>query len=303
MRVQIFFIFSLMLFLNQTQAQEEIQIWPQGKMPNSKGLKLEEIDKNERITQVGTPGMVVFTTSKEENKGSAVLIFPPGGYQKLTYNIAGYQFAKWLNTMGITAFVLKHRLPNSPDLIDREKGPLQDAQRALRLIRANAAKWKIRPDKIGVMGASAGGHLTASIATFHEDVSAIGDSLDTISFRPDFAIMISPVISMGQYTHTGSRDNLLGPTPPDSLLTYYSCEFRVNSKTPPCFLVHAANDNVVNPRNSILFYQALLDNHIPATLHIFPEGAHSIALRNNPGSTNLWPELCEMWLKEINVID
>lgn len=300
-RIALVFLLVAMLAA-EACAEEFIQLWPEGKMPNSKGMKLEEIIANERITQVGTPGMYAFFPAKEENTGCAVIICPSGGYTHLTYILGGFQLAKWFNTIGVNAFVLKYRLPNSPDLIERYKAPLQDAQRAMRMIRANATKWNIQPDKIGIMGASSGGHLASTLGTHCEDVSAIGDSLDKVSFHPDFLILVSPVISMGTFTHAGSRDNLLGDNPSKELIQKYSNELHVTSATPPCFIVHAANDKAVDPRNSIMFFRALIENNVSGSLHIFPRGGHAIALCNNPGSTALWPSLCEMWLKEMGFI-
>jgi len=288
-------LFSLGCMLSLS-AQEFIGLWPEGKMPDSKGMDLAFEEENQRITQVAEPGMYAFFTSMEEYTGSAVLICPPGGYAKLTYQVAGFQFAKWLNTIGIDAFVLIHRLPTSPDLVEREKGPVQDAQRAMKILRANAAEWNLDPDKIGIMGASAGGHLASLMGTLDEDFSAIGDPLDDVSFTPGFMILVSPVISMGEFCHTGSRDNLLGPDPGADKIEKYSSQLHVSSNTPPAFIVLAENDPVVHPMNSILFYQALMENDVPASLHIFPDGQHSIALRNNPGSTQLWTDLCEEWL-------
>ena len=253
------FVFCLLsLSFRPAQAQEFLPLWPWKKMPNSKGLKLEDKIENERITQVGTPGMYAFFTSKEENKGCAVLICPPGGYQKLTYLVGGTQLAKWFNTMGVTAFVLNYRLPNSPDLQQRSIGPEQDAQRAMRLIRAHAAQWKLDPRRIGIMGSSAGGHLASTLGTHPEDVSAIGDSLDRQSFAPNFMVLVSPVITLGQYAHVGSRNALLGENAPPELVTKFSNELHVTAATPPTFLAHAYNDPTVNQRNSLLFYQALV---------------------------------------------
>ncbi|MCB0637985.1 MAG: alpha/beta hydrolase, partial [Lewinella sp.] len=159
------FLLCLLGAVAQSQAQELILLWPAGEMPNSRGLERTDEEARQRITRVAEPGMYAFFTSQEEQKGSAVLICPPGGYGKLAYQIAGFQFAKWLNTLGIHAFVLIHRLPTEPDLITREQGPLQDAQRALKIIRSRAAEWAIDPDRIGVMGASAGGHLASTLGT------------------------------------------------------------------------------------------------------------------------------------------
>ena len=293
----------LMAFsLSEAFSQEFIPIWPEEKMINSKGLNLKDSIANERIYQVGTPGMYAFFPSKQENKGAAVVICPGGGYERLAYIISGTQLAKWFNSIGISAFVLNYRLPNSPDLLQREKGPLQDAQRAIKYIRANAKQWGIQTDKIGIQGSSAGGHLATLAGTFQEDFSAVGDSIDQFSYRPDFMILVSPVIDLGKYAHKGSLANLLGPKPSSKLVSKYSTQLQVTSKTPPTFIVDAIDDKSVDPHNSLLFYQALLENNVSASLHVFPQGGHSIALRNNPGSADLWTTLCEKWMIEMKFL-
>lgn len=283
-------------------SQEFIPLWEKGKIPNSKGLELMDDIRNERVYQVGTAGFYAFFPSNQENKGAAVLICPGGGYERLAYLIAGHQFAKWFNAMGVAAFVLNYRLPNSTDLNQREIGPLQDAQRALRVIRANAEKWQIKADKIGVLGTSAGGHLAANLGVATEDFAKIGDDLDKLAFNPNFMILVSPVITMGEFTHAGSKKNLLGENPNQALVEKYSLEKQVTAQTPPAFLVHAFDDKSVSVRNSLMFYNALLDKNISASLHIFPGGGHAIALRNNPGSTEKWTQLCEMWMVEMGFI-
>ncbi|MFN2453338.1 MAG: alpha/beta hydrolase [Pyrinomonadaceae bacterium] len=283
-------------------AQEFIPLWEKGKMPDSKGMELKDDIRNERIYQVGSPGFYAFFPSRQENKGAAILICPGGGYSHLAYVISGTQLAKWFNTLGISAFVLNYRLPNSPDVKQREIAPLADAERAMRIIRANAEKWQIEPDKIGVMGTSAGGHLAATLGTATEDFAKINDELDKFPFAPNFMILVSPVITMGEHAHAGSRKNLLGENPSQRLIEKYSLEKQVTPQTPPAFIVHAADDKTVDPRNSLMFYEALLDKKVSASLHIFPNGGHAIALRNNPGSTQAWTTLCEMWLVEMGFI-
>jgi len=283
-------------------AQDFIPLWEKGRMPNSKGMELKDDIRDERIYQVGTPGLSAFFPSRQENKGTAILICPGGGYERLAYKISGTQMAKWFNTLGISAFVLNYRLPNSPDVQRREIAPLQDAQRAIRIIRSNAAKWQITTDKIGVMGTSAGGHLAANLVTVTQDFAKFNDTYDKFSFAPNFVILISPVITMGEYTHATSKRNLLGANPSAELIEKFSLEKQVTATTPPAFLVHAADDKAVNVRNSLMFYHALLDKNISASLHVFPHGGHAIALRNNPGSTETWTRLCEMWLVEMNFI-
>lgn len=282
----------------QAGAQEFIPIWPTGNMPDSKGIQLTDSISNERIHRVGTPGMYAFSPSLQEHKHTAVLICPGGGYERLAYIISGTQLAKWFNTLGISAFVLNYRLPTSTDLKDKADGPLTDAQRALKYIRAHATAWQIDTTKIGIMGTSAGGHLAAMAGTAQKDLSSIRDSLDHYSCKPDFMILVSPVIDMGAYAHKGSRKNLLGPDPDQKTVEKYSPQLQVNANTPPAFIVHAFNDKSVNPKNSLLFYEALLKNNISSSLHIFPQGGHAIALRDNPGSTRYWTDLCETWLTE-----
>ncbi|TDH27770.1 alpha/beta hydrolase [Segetibacter sp. 3557_3] len=292
----------VLLWCATANGQEFIPLWPKGKMPNSKGLNLSDSIANERVYRVGTPGMYAFFPSAQENKGAAVLICPGGGYERLAYVISGIQLAKWFNTIGISAFVLNYRLPNSPDLVQREIGPVQDAQRALRIIRANATKWGINTNKIGVQGSSAGGHLAITLANETVDLSKIGDSLNKVGFRPDFTILVSPVVDMSTYAHMGSRKNLLGENPTQQQLRKYAAQLQVGQQTAPAFIVHAYNDKSVNVKNSLLLYNALLDKSIPSSLHIFPQGGHAIALRNNPGSTEQWTTLCEAWMIEMGYI-
>ena len=228
------FVYLTFLFSLATLAQENISLWPKGKMPNTKGLMLEHIEERERITQVSEPKMLAFFPPKEEQNGSSILILPSGGYQKLTYNLGGIQLAKWYNTQGIT---------NSPDLIISEQGPIQDAQRAMKLIRTNAQKWNLNKDKVGVFGSSAGGHLASTIATHSTDFSNIeNDTISKQSFKPNFMVLVSPVISFGKYTHEGSKKNFLGDYLTTENIHYYSNEFHVSRQTPcpkrPCRKPH-----------------------------------------------------------------
>lgn len=302
MRTLTIAIVLAMLLGLPASAQPSIPLWPEGRMPNMRGLALKDSVANERICRVGTPGMWTFFPSAEENTGSAVVILPSGGYHHLTYVLGGTQLAKWFNTMGMSAFVLKYRLPNSPDLEERSIGPLQDVQRAMRLVRTRTDAWGIAPDRVGIMGASAGGHLAATLSTHAEDVASIGDTLDNEPFAPDFMILVLPVIDMDEYTHAGSRHNLLGDDPPPEQVEAFSLQTRVTSATPPTFLAHASDDSVVSSMNSVLFYRALLEHEVPASLHVFPQGGHAIALRRNPGSTDLWTALCEAWLGEMDFL-
>ena len=220
----------LILSWQAVSAQEFIALWDKDKTPNSRGLKLEDKVDNERIQQVGIPGMYAFFPSAQENTGAAVVICPGGGYAHLAYVTSGTQLAKWFNSIGVSAFVLKYRLPESADLIERHIAPLQDAQRAMRIIRSRAGTWGIKLDRIGVMGTSAGGHLAAQLATSRDDAAPVSHGLDKVSFTPNFTILVSPVITMGEYAHAGSRTRLLGDSPPVQLIEKYSMEKQVTTR-------------------------------------------------------------------------
>ena len=297
MRSKIFFIFLFFGFAT-AYSQEFIPLWPKNKKPNFNGTVVTDSLFNERIWRVGTPGMYMFLVPKSENKGTTVLICPGGSYERLSYIYNGFQFAKWFNAHGINVFVLIYRLPHQKDLQQRELAPVQDAQRAMRIIRGNAKQWELLPDKIGVMGVSAGGHVASTLATNFDDVSSINDPLDGFNYRPDFMILLSPVITMGQNAHPGSKKNFLGPDTTKAMIEKYSTELHVSSKTPPTFIVHAQNDSTVPVKNSLLFYNALIDNKVAASIHIFPQGGHNIKIVDNPGSTDLWLNLLELWLNE-----
>jgi len=297
-----YILIFLLLITGIANAQDFMPLYPDGNIPNSKGTKRKDSIANERIYRVATPGMYCFFPSSQENKGAAVVICPGGGYERLAYVISGTQLAKWFNTMGISAFVLNYRLPNDPDLKENAKAPLQDAQRALKVIRRNAGKWGIKTDKIGIQGSSAGGHLASMAGTHTTDIVKIGDDLDTLSALPNFMILVSPVIDMGKYAHKGSKKNLIGENASQEIINQYSTHLQVSKATPICFIADAFNDKTVDPHNSLLFYQALLEKNVSSSLHVFPQGAHAIALRNNPGSANLWTALCEKWMVEMAII-
>ncbi len=301
--IRFIILFSILINMS-ISAQRFIPLW-NNNMPNSRGINIKDSIANERIYKVGIPRIYEFKVPESQNKKAAVLIIPGGGYVRLAYEVGGFQLAKWLNTIGINAFVLIHRLPQSPDVIESYKAPLQDAQRAIRYIRAHANEYGIDTNKIGVMGGSAGGHLAACLSTIKDDWSQVNDSLDVYSFKPNFTILISPVITMElPYTHKGSRDNLLGENPSEFLVKKFSCEQQVDLTTPPAFIVHAMDDNGVNCLNSIFYFTALKKNgkENKSSLHIYSSGGHNIGLRNNPPSTNTWSKSAELWLKEISII-
>ena len=287
------------------QGLPRIDLWEAGKIPNSHGMELSDSIARNRTWRIGMPRIYTYLPGPEDRSRTAVLVIPGGGYAKQAYETAGDAFAKWLNSIGVTAFVLIHRLPNSPDLVDGSIAPTQDAQRALRYIRAHAEEYGIDPDRIGVMGCSSGGHVSACVSTIRDDWSAVGDALDAVSFRPNFAILISPVISLEDpIANVGSRDNLLGERRNDpALRRRFSMDQQVRADNPPTLFIHAADDGAVPQQNSLRMYNALVEAGVKgSSLHIFPHGGHSIALRHQPGSTALWPDLAERWMKEIGVL-
>ena len=287
------------------QGLPRIDLWQAGQMPNSRGMALPDSIARNRTWRIGMPRIYTYLPGPEDRSRTAVLVIPGGGYAKQAYETAGDALAKWLNSIGVTAFVLIHRLPNSPDLLDGSIAPTQDAQRAMRYIRAHAEEYGIDPDRIGVMGCSSGGHVSACVSTIREDWSAVGDALDAFGFRPNFAILISPVISLEDpIANVGSRDNLLGSRRDNvALRERFSMDRQVDADNPPTLFIHAADDGAVPQQNSIRMYNALVEAGVKgSSLHIFPNGGHSIALRHQPGSTALWPEIAERWMREIGVL-
>lgn len=299
--IRVLAIFCVLFFYIKVAAQEFLPIWEKGKIPNQKYMIQDSI-ADERAWKTGLPGIYAFPANKAGNTGTSILICPGGGYQRASYVYNGFNFASWFNTLGINVFVLVYRLPHQSNLIEPAMAPLQDAQRAIKYLRANAATWQLDTGRLGVMGISAGGHLAAMLATQTHDVSKVNDRMDIADCHPDFSILLSPVITMGVWAHKGSRRNLLGGDTSAARIEEYSMEKQVTATTPPAFLVHAVNDKTVNVRNSLLYYNALIDNHVNASLHTFPQGGHGIRVTENPGSTELWLPLLQSWLKEMNFL-
>lgn len=244
-----------------------------GAIPNSISAPDQETKDKNVIKNVSVPDLTVFLPAPGTGNGSAVIVCPGGGYGILVIEWEGYRVAKELNKAGIAAFVLKYRLPSDRIMKDKSLGPLQDAQQAIRTVREHAAEWKIDPAKIGIMGFSAGGHLAATAGT-HFDSTFIDNSKKT-SLRPDFMILVYPVISLvDKVGHKGSAANLLGQTPTMEKVKYFSNELQVTASTPPTYLTHAGDDTVVPVSNSIIFYQALNAKNIPSDLHIYSKGEH-----------------------------
>jgi acetyl esterase/lipase len=276
--------------------QQPIKLYPDG-VPNSKKAPAAYVEKREgySVSLVTDPTITPYFPEKGKANGTAVIVFPGGGYINLTVTYEGEDIAKEFNKIGVTAFVVKYRLPSDDIMVDKTIGPLQDAQRAIQIVRERATEWGVQPNKIGIIGFSAGGHLASTLAThFHK---AVIPNNEHTSLRPDFAMLIYPVITFGPFAHAGSRENLIGKNPSQELIDLYSNEKQVTTDTPPCFLIHAGDDNTVPVQNSILFYEALVNNKVKAEMHLFQEGGHGFGMVN-PKSKNLWFDWAANWLNE-----
>lgn len=276
----------LFVFLRFAVAQEPttVLLWPNG-APGALGT--DDSDK---------PTLTIFLPTTGQANGTGVIVCPGGGYRALASNHEGRQVANWLNSLGIAAFVLKYRLgPRYHHPIE-----LGDAQRAIRMVRANAAQYGVATDRVGIMGFSAGGHLATTTGT-HFDAGNPGDvdPLQRMSSRPDFLVLGYPVISFTTpYTHRGSLENLLGDHPDPKLVASLSNELQVTAQTPPTFLFHTTEDKTVPVENSVLFYLALKKAGVPAELHIFERGPHGVGLATMDPALSKWPELLAIWFRE-----
>lgn len=281
-------------------AQEIIPLYRKA-IPNSISYQMKEVEmkvdgKFYGYQKTSIPTLGIYLPDKKSATGIAVVICPGGGYGFVSYKMEGTRIAEEFVKRGVAAFVLKYRLPSDSIMVDKSVGPLQDAQQAIKIVREHAEKWNVNPEKIGIMGFSAGGHL-ASTAGTHFEKSYIPNPKKT-SLRPDFMILVYPVISMkDEITHKGSRTNLLGePVTPEDILLF-SNELHVNKDTPPTWLAHAGDDTVVPVENSIRFYQALIQNKIPAEMHLYPKGNHGFVLKL---PTKKWMQPLFEWMKFLN---
>ncbi|MCP4609329.1 MAG: alpha/beta hydrolase [Planctomycetes bacterium] len=273
-------------------AHKVIPLWADG-APGAKGT--EDGDK---------PSLTIYLPEKEKATGAAVVICPGGGYGHLAMDHEGHQIAQWLNSFGVAGFILQYRHSRSGSGYGHP-APLQDAQRAVRTVRARAKKWKVDPARIGILGFSAGGHLASSAGThFQNRYSDAKDSIDKASCRPDFMVLIYPVISFTEsFTHKGSRKNLLGADPERDLVENMSNERQVTARTPPTFLVHGNDDKGVPPENSVFFYLALRKAKVPVEMHIYENGRHGFGLGKDFGPVSTWPTRCQNWMKNRGLLD
>lgn len=293
----------LLLCWASTPAQTfVVKVWPAG-APGS--VSSDSYHQDTVVTETGAPRvqhvtepeLYVYLPQKEHSASTAVVICPGGGYIRLALDHEGHEVAKWFTESGVAGIVLKYRLPSDQIMQNKSVGPLQDVQEAIRIVRRRASEWNINPNKVGIMGFSAGGHLAASASTLYWYKA--NDKADTISARPDFSLLIYSAISMrDKMTHRGSRLSLLGEHPDSALVNLFSGELHVNDKTPPAFLVHSADDPAVPVTNSILYFSALQRNSIPAELHIYETGGHGYGLATDRhGTESGWPEACKRWMR------
>ena len=278
----------------QATAAAPIVLWPEGVPGAIRDGGPEVVAEGGRVSNVHEPTLTPYLAPEGWRTGAAIIICPGGGYVRLAADHEGREPAEWLNGLGVSAFILKYRL--------KEYGhpaPLRDVLRAVRTVRANAAKWGIAPDKIGVMGFSAGGHLAASSGTlFDSPDGRTGAALDIVSARPDFLILVYPVIQLNTaFAHAGSRQALLGESPAPGLVDAMSLDLRVTKDTPPTFLVHGGTDTSVPPENSLAFFSALRRAGVPAEIHVYEKGTHGFGLRPGQGPISDWPQRCADWLR------
>ena len=292
---KLFVTITLVSIFIGARAQEIINLYP-GKIPNAKISGIKESFGNGMFRGVTTPTLEIYLPEKEKATGAAVVICPGGGYSVVVYQGEGISTAKEFVKNGVAAFVLKYRLPDDSTMVDKKIGPLQDAQQAIKVVRENAAKWGIDPGKIGIIGFSAGGHLASTEATHFKEV--LIENTNNTSVRPDFQILVYPVISMQNgLTHPDSRTKLLGKDASTKDIDKFSNELQVDESTPPAYLTHAADDNLVDVDNSIGYFEKLRHNKVPVEMHIYPKGGHGFIFRHEG-----WMDPLIKWMKNINLI-
>ena len=300
-------IFLLVLSANINGQSAKIDLYPEGiDCLNVLKPKIDYDESGRIFRKVANPQIWYYPTQKLKNANdkTAVLIIPGGGYEALWIDKEGVDVAKWFNGLGISAFVLKHRIPYWEGKECRSEVALSDAQRAIRIIRKNAKKWGIDPEKIGVLGFSAGGHLASSLSTHHDQgLKKSNLEIEKTGCRPDFSILIYPVVAMkSPYVHLGSRKSLIGEMPSSEMVEYFSNELQVKADTPPTILIHSDDDSVVLVENSVNYYLALRKFKIPAALHIWEDGGHGYGLAKNEGSVKDWPDICHKWMIQRKLI-
>jgi acetyl esterase/lipase len=286
----------LLLSIATANAQDakQLPLYPND-VPNSKKTPDTYIEQNMagRVSKVTVPSLTAYLPEKGTANGTAVIMMPGGAYGFIAMSGEGIPTAAEFNKIGVTVFMLKYRLPSDEIMIDKTIGPLQDAQAAIALVRSRAAEWGINPSRIGIMGFSAGGHL-ASTAGTHFGTSVFENKAN-VSVRPDFMMLIYPVITFGDLTHGGSKRALVGTAPTQQQIDLYSNEKQVTANTPPTFIIHAQDDTTVPVQNTLMFYDALVKNKVPSEMHIYPAGGHGFGI-NNRKSKEKWFDWAKGWM-------
>ncbi len=303
-----FIIIFLSLSINSNGQLAKIDLYPEGIQCLNVVKQKIDFDESGRIyRKVANPQIWYYPSQKLKTSKdkAAVLIIPGGGYEALWIDKEGVDVAKWLNGLGISAFVLKHRIPYWEGKECRSDVALADAQRAMRIIRKNSKKWEVNPKKIGVLGFSAGGHLASTLSTHHDQgIRRSNLEIEKFASRPDFSILIYPVVTMKQpYVHMGSRKSLIGKVPSNEIVEYFSNEMQVKADTPPAILIHSDNDLGVLVENSVNYYLALRKHKIPAALHVWEDGGHGYGLAKGQGSVKDWPSICQNWMIQRKLIN
>lgn len=288
MRIRVLIISIVLSFVNMSlNAQKIVRLWESAPPTVSGITELEKVEgNNDWISNVTSAELHIYQAEKSKANGMAVVICPGGGYAGLAFRHEGTELAQWLNRLGITGIVLKYRMPNKHKEI-----PLDDARQAMRYVREHAKELNIDINKVGIAGSSAGGHLAATVSTHYTT-----KGIDT---RPDFTILFYPVVTMETLTHGGSRNNLLGEAPSATDTHIFSNEKQVNQNTPPAILLLSDDDGLVQPANSIGYYEALKKNNIPAAMYIFPSGGHGWGMNTNFKYHTQMLSLLQMWLQDI----
>lgn len=280
-----------LLFSFIGKAQEIVELYP-GSIPNAKKSEKKETFNGGMFRGVTKPTLEIYLPEKSKSNGTAVIICAGGSYGVIVYQGEGIAAAKQFANNGVAAFVLKYRLPDDSIMVNKTIGPLQDAQQAIKLVRENAAKWGIDANKIGIVGFSAGGHLASTAATHFQ--KPLVENANNTSLRPDFQVLVYPVISMqDSLTHRDSRNNLLGKQPAREAIDQYSNELQVTDNSPPAYITHAADDKVVDVDNSIAYFENLRHHHVDVEMHIYPKGGHGFIFRQPD-----WTDPLFLWMKK-----
>lgn len=277
--------------------EKAMPLYPKG-VPNSKptpATYVEETNATNWITKVSVPTITPYLPAAGTANGAAIIIFPGGSYAGLANAHEGMDVAKAFSNIGVTAFLVKYRLPTDEIMIDKTIGPLQDAQRAIQIVRQGAAKWGVDPNRVGIIGFSAGGHLASTTGTHFDKV--VIENKENTSVRPDFMMLIYPVISFGPKGHVGSRENLVGKNPSQATIDLYSNDKQVTANTPPTFLIHAEDDTVVPVENSLMMYEALLNAKVKTEMHLFQAGGHGFGMPNST-TKEKWFDWAAAWMDQ-----